>query len=233
MTTTDGFRQELEGGESSQPLKEGDVVARVPVDNVETRAPVDLVVAQLDDQLTPLYNTRTGEEVRIPRFNVPYALRKVHNDPDYPSWIGKPLFSRTPPPGITYQLGNVRCWLHPEHPDHAYYRSILGPGMRTCRYNHGPSEFEMQTHVRNRHRHEWEMIQQAKERARQDASQEMQRAMVEALQQALKEQQASPTPLLSATCKDCDEVFVDKTAIALAQQMKQHRREVHGKGPTS
>lgn len=74
----------------------------------------------------------------------------------------------------------LRCYLHAEHPNRARY-DALGLRDRVCTKSNIPTEFQLRMHMQRRHRVEWETIELAEQRERDEEARELQRQMVMAL----------------------------------------------------
>lgn len=109
-----------------------------------------------------LYNTRTGEPVKVNRWMLDTVLKKKHDDENFPDYLGVALFStrQTKP----YVVGSYKCLLHLEHPNSSLYRSW---GLPLCKAAHLPSPFQVNQHMAKRHKSEWAAIKDHQDELRQ------------------------------------------------------------------
>lgn len=126
-----------------------------------------------------LYHTETGEPRTFPKYMAAKtAKKKLPN--------GKLAFTDSEgieKLGVTYTMGTVKCRLHAEHPDRAMLDSI-GLRGRTCPAGGLASAYDMNEHMRHKHRRENAIIQEHEGRQREDA----QLAAQAATQQIMREQ---------------------------------------------
>jgi hypothetical protein len=96
-----------------------------------------------------IYDTRTGERSRTNRNMLPTQLMKKRED-------GSSVFTEYDP-GITPVRGALKCMLHPDlrkdNPDYARW------GLQTCPKANLSSPQEVKSHMRLRHKREWETIE--------------------------------------------------------------------------
>ena len=82
-------------------------------------------------------------------------------------------------PGVRPEAGNVLCLLHPDHPDRAKYTAM---GLGVCHNSHiWNEEYELELHMKAKHRKEWATIERAREKEREARRDEQQERMIEAL----------------------------------------------------
>ena len=138
------------------------------------------LAVQLNKASTPvtIYETRTGDARQILRHYWPAARRKKHNDPQFPEWLGKPLFSLTPPANLP-ERPRFMCYLNPKHPD--YEAKFAQFHFAACSAAHLPSLAEVESHAEHKHRDEWKKIKKAQDDARQEEGLRLQREMVNTL----------------------------------------------------
>lgn len=115
-----------------------------------------------------LYHAETGE----PREILVNMLRKTLQK-KLPN--GRPAFSTTPVK--EYQLGNVKCFLHPE----SELRPLMDQlGIDTvCMSAHYKNRVEMEARAKNSHRREWQVYQEWKVEQEKEEDRAFQRAMLQ------------------------------------------------------
>lgn len=122
-----------------------------------------------------LFNTHTGEPVKVHRHHFQKALRAKHRDSSYPEWVGKLKFSLTQTK--PYVLGTSLCWLHPQRPE-GWVKKING--INPCLTAHLANEYEAERHTRLRHKSEWAAIQARIAAEDRDADRKLQQRLVDA-----------------------------------------------------
>lgn len=102
-----------------------------------------------------LYDTSTGEPRRVLQYMAPKILMKQRN--------GRPAFSRTPTK--EFKLGDVMCFLHPDHPERETFRAMGLDETKDCGFGsdrppaaHLASPFDREQHMMHRHSREWQVI---------------------------------------------------------------------------
>lgn len=116
-----------------------------------------------------IYNVETG----LPSQVLPYMLAKKLS----PNKItGKVEWSMTPTK--PYFVGTTKCLLHEEHPRRKEWDSI-GLAGTTCRKSNITSEFELRQHMLHRHRVEWSVMEEAREREEKDEERAFRRMQME------------------------------------------------------
>lgn len=138
-----------------------------------------------------LYNTMTGEQIRVNRWNLRDALKKTHDDPMHPEYMGRPLFAtkRTK----KRVLGANRCLLHPKDPDAALYQSW---GLPVCLSEHLASPFQVTQHMNHKHKNEWAAIQEYRSKRESDSWNKRQEEILLTLAQRAA---IAPAPVATAT----------------------------------
>lgn len=136
-----------------------------------------------------LWNTRTGEEVKVNRWLLKDALKKCHDDPVYPSYLGKPLFQTK---AMTNRMrGKLTCYLyggndkcpacHKSHKPHDDFHLFESWGMRPCIAAHLPSPFDVRSHMEKKHKREWAAIKEYQDKEDKKKDQERQDQLLEIL----------------------------------------------------
>jgi len=120
-----------------------------------------------------IYHIPTGEPREILVNMLAKTLRKKLN--------GKPVFSMTPPPGVTPVVNSTLCWLHPDHPNRNFLNSI-GLRDKVCMSSHIASEYEAGQHMRHRHRREYQVIMESRAVQAEEENRIFQRQQMELLQ---------------------------------------------------
>mgnify|MGYP001605685193 FL=1 len=157
--------------ETSDPAIEG--VGTV-IQKPSTESPMAAMISEISGPgWVILHNTMTHEAVKVNKWNMQDALKKVHNDPSHPEFMGKPLFSAKSTG--KQQFGQFQCHLyagtggkkcevcsnvHPPHPD---YEMCMTWGMKTCLGAHIPNAYEVTRHMEKRHKTEWGAIKAYKD----------------------------------------------------------------------
>jgi hypothetical protein len=106
------------------------------------------------DKVT-LYSTETGMPSRVLVNMLGKKLQAKLPD-------GRKAWS--PTPTKDYSMGSTKCLLHAEHPRRAEFDEI-GLAGKTCLKSNIPSEFEVRQHMLHRHKQEWQVMEEARERA--------------------------------------------------------------------
>lgn len=106
------------------------------------------------DKVT-LYSTETGMPSRVLVNMLGKKLQAKLPD-------GRKAWS--PTPTKDYSMGSTKCLLHAEHPRRAEFDEIGLTG-KTCLKSNIPSEFEVRQHMLHRHKQEWQVMEEARERA--------------------------------------------------------------------
>lgn len=106
------------------------------------------------DKVT-LYSTETGMPSRV-LVNM-LGKKLAQKLPD-----GSKAWS--PTPTKDYSIGSTKCLLHIEHPRRKEFDGI-GLAGKTCVKSNIPSEFEVRQHMLHRHKQEWQVMEEARERA--------------------------------------------------------------------
>ncbi len=147
-----------------RPFKSGD-------SEVDNSLAESKLVSTAEDR-TIIYHIETGEPREILVNMLAKTLRKKSN--------GKPVFSMTPPDKKPF-LGNVLCWLHPDHPDREEF-DAMGLQGRTCPKSTISSDYEAGQHMQHRHRREYQVITDYRESQRDEEMRNFQRQQMELLQ---------------------------------------------------
>jgi hypothetical protein len=184
---------------------------------------------------TTVYQTRTGEP-RVVMSQPGYLrqlLGKVHTDPDYPQWLGKAAFTDRDP-GFRPESGQFRCMLHTDSPDRERYDAM---GLPHCRAGKLRSRYDVTRHMQHKHKDEWGIIEDERERAERREDREWQRSILERAVpgEALVAPEkfvAPTTPTVIAAagsfteiCEQCGQTFTKDTASKARSAMSMHTRQ--------
>lgn len=128
-----------------------------------------------------IYCTRTGVPSRVNRNGLARKLQDKHTNTDFPEWVGKPAFdteeSRVPKPF----RGECLCLLHKDHPDRAIMDENGLSGLQTCGAAHLASPYEVDLHMKSKHRKEWATIKDMKEKIEKDVANARQERLIDAM----------------------------------------------------
>lgn len=126
--------------------------------------------------LIPIYSRDTGD-VSMALTDRLKALLKKRFPPEH-HMAGQLVFSLSPT--VEPFRGQIKCLLHPDHPDRAYLDSV-GLRGKYCPANHIASEFDLESHMQHKHHREWATIQRQREREREDEGRQLLRQQTELL----------------------------------------------------
>jgi hypothetical protein len=146
-----------------------DVLRRIRSGNSEVDAalerPMGIISAQ-DNKVT-IYHTVDGDSRTIPASHLRRALQKKLPD-------GRRAFS-VYPTGEPVK-GQVKCYLHPEHPDYPKWRAA---GIATvCMSGHFASVVDMEAQMAHKHSRDWAKIKEILEQERRDEDRAFQRELM-------------------------------------------------------
>lgn len=112
-----------------------------------------------DAGVVAIYDIETGAKSLTSVNMLPAQLRKLNAE-------GKRMFTHRPPAQAPVQ-GELKCWLHPEHPDGRRGEYDVW-GLPSCRKCNLPSPYQVELHMRRRHPTAYETLErlrQERERA--------------------------------------------------------------------
>ena len=118
-----------------------------------------------------LYETRTNEPTLVNN-NMRAAQLMVTRPED-----GSLVF-QSKKPSKTPWRGSIKCFLHADQPDRAWYTAM---GFSVCRKATLPNQYQADNHARARHKEEWAAVVAARERREREEDREIQRNMANAL----------------------------------------------------
>lgn len=117
-----------------------------------------------------IYDTKTGERSRIPRYMLSRKLENVRND-------GSRVFT-TEDPGVVMGGYQIKCYLHPDDPNRDHYDGL---GFPVCRKANLRDPYNRELHMKKRHPQEWGAIQQEAETQKRDEDRELNRRLLNKL----------------------------------------------------
>ena len=123
-----------------------------------------------------IYDTKTGERSLTNANMLPAQLRKVRED-------GTPVFT-TKKPAIEPSRGEYKCLLHPSNKERPHYDEL---GFAVCHKSNLMSQFQVEQHMRNRHRVEWATIQRERQEKEREEERKLQRAILEGAARGLRD----------------------------------------------
>lgn len=188
------------------------------LERIGVEAPPVKDISDPVDSVT-LYHRETGEPRTFPRYMLAKTARKR-----LPS--GEFLLSDKQE--VEPFVGQVICRLHPSHPRRGEWDQI-GLRGRECPAAHLASDFDMEEHMRRKHRRETAVIEQYERRLREDEAAERARETQELLRQQATAAMAlvgqapaakSPREAKTYTCDECG--FETTAAVALAGHKRIH-----------
>jgi hypothetical protein len=141
-------------------------------------------------QYFPIYNRFTGKESRVPGYMLAPKLKERYRG-DLKEYRGKRLFTTRKSDIVRYaSRGVLKCYLHVDHENRAYYTSI-GLGNFSCGADHIPTIVDLEQHMQKKHGKEWAVMAAAERRQTQEEEREYRRVM---LRNAGGEVPATPAP---------------------------------------
>ena len=202
MVQTDGVAAEFsEGNEES-------IITGQQVPGLQNNftPPTTLTVISDPGRLF-VYNRFTGDPSVCNVNMLPAQLRKRDTDTKSKNF-GKLVFT-TQDPGFRPKAGTGKCWLHPE----GLFR-LLGDewGMEVCTKSNLTSIYNIRMHVRNKHRNEYEQLEESRLEAERQEDREERRLILRTLG-AQQEQRAAAEPSandFSVEVGDVGTVMVDE-----------------------
>lgn len=162
--------QMLRAGNAPEP---GDFMAnRVVARGGDEEQPAQIIAENLTSAgHVYVYDTKTGDRSTISRNMLELQFRKRHPD-------GTRAFTLTQPSVIPAR-GTHLCLLHTDGPNRREYDRF---GFKTCPKANLMTEFDVEQHMKARHKKEWASIQSERSRLEKDEEKAFQRQMMKALQ---------------------------------------------------
>lgn len=199
----------------AQSEREGDLLE--PMDGWPARAGVSTA----SGKWVTLYHTITGLPHVMLEHNAKDALKQRHRDPAFPAMLGKYVFNSKPT--VPPQYGTFKCWLHPDTPG-AKERHAMG--FPICLSAHLASPYQVELHMKSKHKTSYEAMMREREDARQNATLELQQQQIAALLRLAERQAAleagadggssapsAPAPaVLTVAAEEPVKVRVDRTS---------------------
>lgn len=118
-----------------------------------------------------VYDTLTGDRSEVNRNMLVLQLRKKRPD-------GSTAFSTRPPKGVIPVAGSLKCYLHPDGPERQRYAQM---GFKACPKANLVTEFDVESHMKARHKREWAAIQADRVRKEREEDRAFQKQMMKAL----------------------------------------------------
>jgi len=141
---------------------------------------------------TTIYSMSNGEPLTMPLYIAEGALSKRHPDGTY--W-----FTARQEEAPEYRLGNIKCFLHAESPDHAILE-LIGLHANPCRKATLANAHSKRMHALHRHPEEWAAYQEHVKDEKERATEERAQAQLDATL-ALAGRAAGNAPV---ACAECD-----------------------------
>lgn len=98
---------------------------------------------------------------------------------------GRPAFSLNPVPRV---MGEMLCPLHERHPERAHYDAI-GLAGKVCKKSNITTVFEVEMHMKRKHKQEWQTIERDRERREREEQMNFMRVQAEAMQRLAEQGQ--------------------------------------------
>lgn len=120
-----------------------------------------------------IYSLTDGEPIPVPKYMVQAALSKMEN--------GQYLFTARKEDAPDYQLGDVKCFLHPESIERqSGMLDAAGLAGFVCMSAHHPSRYAMEEVARGKHRKQWEALERSRTAQREEENQRRQQQQIDA-----------------------------------------------------
>lgn len=186
------------------------------LDRIGAGTPVKDISDPVDN--VTLYHRETGEPRTFPRYMLAKTARKR---------LPGGGFMLSDEPEVEAVKGTVMCKLHADYPRRAEWDNI-GLRGRTCPAAHLASDFDMEEHMRRKHRRETAVIEQYERRLREDEqaaraveTQELLRQQATAAMALVGQVPArAPREAKTYTCDECG--FETSAAIGLTAHKRSH-----------
>ena len=130
------------------------------------------------DEHTVVWSMQDGSQSIVLKHKLNEVLRKRNADGSSKFWVtGMP---GNPPKQV---IGQLLCYLHPDHPEREWMDSIGLQG-QVCKKSNMPSLFDVESHMLNRHQQEAKLVEGARERERIADERELAKLQIEAIRGA-------------------------------------------------
>ena len=165
-----------------------------------------------------IYDTQTGERSVTNRNMLPSQLRKTRDD-------GSLVFTTIRPKKVA-KRGSFPCYLHTSSPRRALFDTL---GLATCRKATLTSDYEVQNHMKARHKREWGILQKMEADAERDEERKWRRLMSEGLMGVMGVTDTSDPQSVGtvSSCPVCGKEFTGASAKQIANKIRLHKRS-HG-----
>lgn len=195
------------------------------VGDVQHRGTDDLPVTMMASTVTsagyvPIWNTQTGERSLTNRNMLPSQLKKVRKDGSRVFTIYKP--------SIEPVRGTYRCMLHAEVENREHYNTM---GLATCPKANLTSPFQVERHMRSRHKVEWETLERERTERERNEDRAFQRQILTMAQGTVQNtvQVSNQAPYHDKgthieSCPDCQMEFVAASLKQAQNKVRLHRR---------
>ncbi len=114
-----------------------------------------------------IYDNKTGQQSITNRNMLPAQLKKKRED-------GTRVFT-VKDPNIPQRQGIIKCLLHKGDPNRKHYDEM---GFAVCPMEHIPSPYQLELHMKKRHKHEYMAIERERQIARETEEREFQRSII-------------------------------------------------------
>lgn len=135
------------------------------------------------DERVPLYSMIDGSRRMVPLFALQKTLSKRIPGTTRRAFVTEEQRHLAP----VNEPGNIKCWLHPEHPRAAEFRQAGITGI-TCMSEHLASEYSARIHMEHRHSLEWKVLNEYLLAKREEEERAMRELQTQVALQALAQQ---------------------------------------------
>lgn len=142
-----------------------------------------------------LYHRYDGRKIVVPSYMTPKLLAmRIRDETGIPrEYVGTQAWWTTPQKG--FKPGSLKCLLHADQND-LIKDEIISCGMSPgrCKKSNINSEFDLENHMRLKHKREWQAIREKRDKRLADSDREMQRTQADALIRLAEAMVANQTP---------------------------------------
>lgn len=132
-------------------------------------APVPIMASHLTSAGYRLvYDTETGQPSRVNANMLPAILRKRRED-------GSLIFGIRPPKVVPVRAA-FKCLLHKDDPNRPHYADL---GFPSCPKANLVAPYQVERHMKNRHRNEWETIEKERQATRESEKWALEKVILE------------------------------------------------------
>lgn len=162
-----------------RPLRLRDIVHSGSADQ-----PWPMVVSTLKNiGYSVVYRRKTGDPGIVPANFLRFAFAKKDDN-------GERVFTARDP-GFRSAAGNLTCMLHKDSPVQQEFARL---GLGTCRKATLKTFYDVEMHMRHRHRQEWQIIEQERQRGDAQVQRDFQLATIEMARQSMANRVSAPEP---------------------------------------